>query len=255
MGPPPMEARHTRSPKPSSDDSAPLREASEGEKVPSAVSAQVEVAPAAVRGEVTFQQLADSWAEILEVVGKKKRAAWAVVFTATPMGLKDDVLALAFPSQNDVENFKKPQTSEQSVSEILRHAIIEVLGLRVKFIAKPDAAAAAASKTTPQESPEAQDSPPEPGPPHDSGGWAVTQIPQSETAAPPEQKSGQKPAPQEDPEPKQETAPQQKSAATKPQTHSGGKQRYGEAVVREILGANFIEEKTVEPKVTPTQEA
>ena len=30
------------------------------------------------------------------------------------------------------------------------------------------------------------------------------------------------------------------------------RQRYGESVVREILGASFIEEQTIEPAVTPS---
>lgn len=237
--------------------------------------------PAAPRGEVTFPQFVDSWAEILEVVGKKKRAAWAVVFTAKPMGLKDDVLALAFPSQIDVENFKKPQSSEQSVSEILRQAIIEVLGLRVKFIAKPDAAAAASVKAAPREQaePNGDSSAPTsqaptaqaPGSPSDSGGWAVASIPQGDSPAPTEQAAPREPKtprepqaqpepkvepePKSQPAPKQDSAPPQKSSPSSPQSHAGGKQRYGESVVREILGANFIEEKTVEPRVTPTQEA
>ena len=33
-----------------------------------------------------------------------------------------------------------------------------------------------------------------------------------------------------------------------------GKQRYGESVVREILGASFIEEQTVAPRVAPREQ-
>jgi DNA polymerase-3 subunit gamma/tau len=225
---------------------------------------------------VTFQQLVDSWPEILEVVGKKKRAAWAVAFTAKPMGLKDDVLALAFPSQNDVENFKKLQAADQSVSEILRHAIIEVLGIRVKFIAKPDAAAAAASSTAPPVEQRREPVAPETsGPAVDAGGWAVAAIPQGGTV-PGEATEKQDPKTAKTAEPKPKTEPKaestpkdaeqpiakpantgasaKKTTSTKPNGEPGAQQRYGEAVVREILGANFIEEKTVTPRVTPTQE-
>ncbi|MBX3078919.1 MAG: DNA polymerase III subunit gamma and tau, partial [Cryobacterium sp.] len=155
---PPVDARHTPASRSTPDDQplakteAPLPEKRDAEiekPLPEALEGSETVTAST---PVTFQQLVDSWAEILEVVGKTKRAAWAVAFTARPMGLKDDVLALAFPSQNDVENFKKPQAADQSVSEILRHAIIEVLGIRVKFIAKPDAAAAASRpKVSPAE--------------------------------------------------------------------------------------------------------
>ncbi|MBN9151776.1 MAG: DNA polymerase III subunit gamma and tau [Micrococcales bacterium] len=249
--------------------------------------------PAAPSTPVTFQQLVDSWAEILEVVGKTKRAAWAVAFTARPMGLKDDVLALAFPSQNDVENFKKPQAADQSVSEILRHAIIEVLGIRVKFIAKPDAAAAASRpKVSPAEPAQEPAAPTTTESSTDSGGWAVAAIPQGDTAPTPDVETARKPAPKagakQGPNPDAKAKPAAKAkpdadatpkpvskdespakSTSKPETpdaapktappsgsrsESGAKQRYGEAVVREILGANFIEEKTVAPRVTPTQE-
>lgn len=250
-------------------------------QVSSAHSQAEEPSPEALEGgepvtpgaPVTFQQLVDAWTEILEVVGRKKRAAWAVAFTAKPMGLKGDVLALAFPSQNDVENFRKPQSADQSVSEILRNAIVDVLGIRVKFIAKPDAAAAAAA-TAEEATGEPRDAPdesPKPEAPVD-GGWAVAAIPQGDSAiqrdAQRAPKSEPRPKPQQEPRaarvdtagpqdtpPPKETAPPKNTAQSKPKTPAGAKQRYGEAVVREILGANFIEEKTVAPRVTPTQEA
>lgn len=204
-----------------------------------------DVAPPARPKDVTFQQLVDSWTEVLDVVGKKKRAAWAVAFTAKPMGLKGDVLALAFPSQNDVENFRKPQAAQQSVSEILRQAIVDVLGIRVKFIAKADTAAVSADvrdqdevkASTPAES-----------------DWAVTSIPSSDSSEPepePEQEPEQEQ--EQEPEPAQPTS-QEKHTPAKEHT-SSGKQRYGEAVVREILGANFIEEQSIAPRVVPDQEA
>lgn len=204
---------------------------------------------------VTFQQLVDAWTEILEVVGRKKRAAWAVAFTAKPMGLKGDVLALAFPSQNDVENFRKPQSADQSVSEILRNAIVDVLGIRVKFIAKPDAAAAAAA-TAEESTGEPRDAPDEsakPEPQKDGSGWAVAAIPQSEPS--PQDDARDEPKSESGPKSKPEPAARAEAAQSKAKNPAGAKQRYGEAVVREILGANFIEEKTVAPRVTPTQEA
>lgn len=246
-----------------------------------------ETAAATPDKPVTFQQLSDAWAEILEVVGKKKRAAWAVAFTAKPMGLKEDVLALAFPSQNDVENFKKPEAADQSVSEILRQAIIEVLGLRVKFIARADASvtnAADAEPDAPLTEP-GSDGPtevaPEPRPAVDAEGWAVAPIPsavetvesvpsptkssKSKLAQKPEAAPEQRSAPAPEPEsaPAVESAPplpKPEPAATREPTpkskaaSSGGKQRYGEAVVREILGANFIEEQPIAPRVTPSPE-
>ncbi|HRQ01220.1 MAG TPA: DNA polymerase III subunit gamma and tau, partial [Terrimesophilobacter sp.] len=90
---------------------------------------------------VSFEQLSNAWPQVLEAVEKVKRTAWAVVVTARPMGLKDDVLALAFPSETDANGFKERKAPGDSVSEILRGAITDVLGIRVKFIARVDAAA------------------------------------------------------------------------------------------------------------------
>ncbi len=111
-------------PSSSSDTSAPPAEA------PSAT------APAAPVGPVTFEQLRDSWPSVVEAVEKAKRSAWLVAVTATPRALADDVLTLSFVSANDAERFKERGAPGQGVSDILRTAILDVLGIRVKFIAR-----------------------------------------------------------------------------------------------------------------------
>ncbi|RFA16423.1 DNA polymerase III subunit gamma/tau [Subtercola boreus] len=95
--------------------------------------------PATAGSPVTFAQLRDSWPQILETVEKSKRSAWMIVYTGSIRALEGDVLTLTFPSQNDVDNFKQQQAPGQGVSEVLRQAIVDVLGLRVKFIARVDA--------------------------------------------------------------------------------------------------------------------
>jgi DNA polymerase-3 subunit gamma/tau len=92
----------------------------------------------AAAGEVTLQQLKDAWPEILEAVQKAKMTAWLVVFTAQVRALDGDVLTLAFPSENDVASFKERSAPGEGVSEFLRQAIVDVLGLRVKYIARVD---------------------------------------------------------------------------------------------------------------------
>lgn len=111
-------------PSSSSDTSAPPAEA------PSAT------APAAPVGPVTFEQLRDSWPSVVEAVEKAKRSAWLVAVAATPRALADDVLTLSFVSANDAERFKERGAPGQGVSDILRTAILDVLGIRVKFIAR-----------------------------------------------------------------------------------------------------------------------
>jgi DNA polymerase-3 subunit gamma/tau len=96
--------------------------------------------PPASVAPVTTQQVRDAWPQILDAVQKAKRSAWLVVYTAHVRGLNDDVLSLSFPSDNDVASFKQQTGGVQGVSEYLRQAILAVLGIRVKFIARSDAA-------------------------------------------------------------------------------------------------------------------
>jgi DNA polymerase-3 subunit gamma/tau len=108
-------------------------------------------------GEVTTQQMRDAWPQILQTVQDTKRSAWMVVFTARVRSLDGDVLTLTFPSDNDVMSFKQPQQGPNGgVSEYLRQAIVDVLGIRVKFLARSDSdrsrpAAVQPAGTTPSE--------------------------------------------------------------------------------------------------------
>ncbi len=128
---------------------------------PSAAAASAGATPQAGApvGDVTTQQVKDSWPLILESVEKTKRSAWVVIFTAQVRSLAGDVLTLTFPSDNDVASFRQQQAG-QGVSEYLRQAILDVLGIRVKFIAKTDAVAAGTPLPVPPASPEPQASSP-----------------------------------------------------------------------------------------------
>ena len=236
------------------------------------VSAPV-AAPARPVGSVTLQQVKDSWPEILEAVEKVSRKSWLVVFTATVRDLRDDVLTLTFSSEKDVDAFKQPSPSGDSVSEHLRTAILGVLGLRVKYIARVDAggaAPAAAAPSSVQPAPAATPPVASASVVPASGGWAVAQIPQSEE--PPEDDSPAEPAwasagptapaapAAPAPAPAAPVAQQPTAPAAPPlraapaPTPAGENQRYGEAVVREILGASFIEEQPYVQRVIPRGE-
>ena len=167
---------------------------------------------------VTLQQLRDAWPEVLEFVQETKLSAWIVLQTAQVRNLVDDVLTVTFPSENDVATFKQPHPSGDSVSEYLRTGILKVLGFRVKFIARVEAGPAPVVEAPPE--------PPEPE--IEPGGWAVAAIPESE----PEQ------------------APRVSRAPAPPPAPTDS--RYGESVVRELLGASFIEEEPLKPRVVPT---
>jgi DNA polymerase-3 subunit gamma/tau len=211
-------------------------------------SSATEPAPVSV---VTLQQMKDAWPEVLEIVQKANMNAWTVVFNAQVRALDGDILALVFSNQTDQAKFKELTPSGDGVSAILRSAIIDVLGLRVKFIAQvsiaPDSAsqrpvtaaaspAGTAARST-QTAPPADDEAPEPTEPDvEPGGWAVAAIPPS--------------APTEDELHAQRAAARKPAAKVVP-VPTAEDSRYGESVVREILGASFIEEQPVAPRVVP----
>nr|WP_277348516.1 DNA polymerase III subunit gamma and tau [Planctomonas sp. JC2975] len=94
-------------------------------------------AAAPVVAPVTTQQVRDAWPEILEAVEEASRTAWTVVYTATVRSLDGDVLSLSFPSANDVDSFRGTPGATDAASEVLRNAIVDLLGVKVKFVAKP----------------------------------------------------------------------------------------------------------------------
>ncbi|MCU1437915.1 MAG: polymerase subunit gamma and tau, partial [Naasia sp.] len=176
--------KRTAEPAPADSDAPAAPESPALSTPASDIAAPADGEPEPVPGlPLDLQRVRDSWPEILEAVKRIKLAAWTVVFTASPLALRGDILTLGFVSENDVASFRQQQTTGEGVSEILRQAILDVLGVRVKFLARIDA----------------PDHPPAPG--------------------------GAPEAP----------------AAPQPQ-------RYGEAVVREILGASFLEETPLPPR-------
>lgn len=120
-------------PAPTAEKAAPAAEAA---AAPAAAAPAAAPAPV---GPVTTQQVKDSWTQILDAVQRAKRSAWMVVFTAQVRALDGDVLTLSFPSDNDVQSFRQSQApGTPGVSEYLRQAIVDILGIRVKFIARAD---------------------------------------------------------------------------------------------------------------------
>jgi DNA polymerase-3 subunit gamma/tau len=239
---------------------------------------------------VTLQHVKDAWPEILEAVKKSKLSAWMVVFTAKPLELRaDGVLTLSFPSENDVIAIKQRAAPGEGTADILKQAIFDVLGIRPGFIAKVDAArpaavpepqdaapAAPARATRPDAATSASDAaqapaddtPPEPTEPEIEPGapsgatWETAVVTDSE----PETKPTSAQVKVKVPAAKTEAATPKLVAPTiaapgkatmrpptAPASRPGDKQRYGEAVVREILNASFIEEQVVVPRVSPRE--
>jgi DNA polymerase-3 subunit gamma/tau len=151
---------------------------------------------------VTKQVLMDAWPEIIGQVKKESRAAWMVAFTLTVMDLTDDVLTLKFLSQKDLDSFK----SDSRSTDALRKAIFAVLGIQVKFRPHIEEGSEPAALTEQAET-------------------ATTVIPVVETASD---------APEVASEPK--SAPASRNSMVNEDT------RYGESLLREVLGAEPIQD-------------
>jgi DNA polymerase-3 subunit gamma/tau len=194
------------------------------------------------------------------------RRPWTVVSTTTVHAFDGEVLTLGFTNENDVASFRPAPGAPvgESVSEHLRAAILDVLGIRVKFLPRVEADQSASPEAAPTLDPVPESEPestavepePEPGPAVEpeteaEPGWNVTVIPGAEPAAPVPAKAGARSAAKSSEESPEKPA---KTPATKPAgrvagksaaTTASGSARYGEAVVREILGANFLEEQPI----------
>lgn len=134
---------------PAASSTRPPVEAPAGGPAPAPVPDPAEKAASAPVGPVTLQQMRDAWPEVLASLQRTKRSAWMVAFTAQVREYRDDdVLVLAFPSEQDVAGFRGGAPG-QSVSELLRAAIADVLGVTVKFIAKVEGPGARTASAAP----------------------------------------------------------------------------------------------------------
>ena len=168
-------------------------------------------APAGIGG-ITLTQFKDSWPNILSIVNKKSKAAWMVAFALTVVDFTDDVLTLKFLSQKDLDSFK----NSGDASEVLRGAIMDVLGIQVKYKAQIDAKA-------------------EPAP-------AVEKVATTPIAVVAEPVT-------EEPEEvvAEEAAPVTETVAEEPKSRNSKMidedARYGESLLREMLGAEPMTDK------------
>lgn len=291
---------------------APTPESAVPEPAPSAA---VEPPPSVPTGPVTLQRVRDAWPEVLSQLEDISRSSWLVASAAHVVALKDDVLTLTFQSQSDVAKFKQ-LSAGAGPSEDLRSAILAVLGIRVKYIAKHDTEAGPGGSAPPAP-PRAE----APGRPQRAAAparaaaapvteWAVAPIPDAGPAGEPASAAPSAPStvaqfaideePEEvvsesarlrtatlapvregevlpegdvvpsierddsDDEEEFEAAasvdapvppsiapplavPESSAPAPRGRPAANGGQRYGEAVVRQVLGATFVREEPYEP--------
>ncbi len=166
------------------------------------------VVPAANIAQLTTEDFKGAWQEILGKVNKVSKSAWMVAFAlqVVDYDAASTVLTLKFSSARDLEAFK----GEASATDVLRRAIDEVLGVTVKF--KPQFA--------------------EP---------ATAPIKVVAPAAEPE------PEPEPKAEVQEEAAPEPPVEKAKPKSRNSKmvdeEARYGASLLREMLGAEPIEDK------------
>ncbi len=188
---------------------------------PSAATAPAAAAATAPLGTVSTQQLKDAWPSILSAVNKASKSVWMIAFSLTVVSFEDEVLTLRFLSQKDLDQFK----GANGAPDVLRKAISDVLGIQVKF--KPQIAEAhAAPATTPIAVVEPQPVEPEP-------------------LAEPEPVEPEFDAPEPDaPEPLAEPEPKvSKPTKSRNSNMVDDSARYGESLLREVLGAEPIIDK------------
>lgn len=211
-----------------------------------APAAEPEPEPVAA-APVDIDRMRQSWPAILDRIQQLKMSSWTVVYTALPAALDDDVLTIVFTNESDAAAFKQRGNPADMVSEHVRQAILAELGLRVKFLVRVDSARAPRPEAA---APAEQPTDPEPSPAAAPvTEWAVAAIPgaaaPSSVDAPP---IDDEPPPADD-----EPEPEPEPPAPVHLTEIAGRQRYGEAVVREVLGARFIAEEPIAPTVVPQE--
>ena len=215
----------------------PAAEAARVAAVPDkAQDAAPENPPAADLPPLSFDALVQAWPAVIDAIAEKKRIVWTAMVGTSIVALETDVVTIGFPSLASSEVLKKSQGSGLPVNaEIVREAILEVTGHRVRFKvqeiapahAEEDAAAPAepeqgSNTVVPEEAADTVDSAPPPP------SWPTVALPGSES----------------EPEVVTEVVesveePDEISPAT------GSQSQIGEAVIREILGGELISEHPV----------
>ena len=206
--------------------SAPAQAAAPAARATSPAAPVAPAAPAssasAPIGAVTLNQVRDAWSDVLSKVNKQSKSAWMVAFSLTVVDFADEILTLKFLSQNDLDAFK----NASGASDILRKSIQDVLGVQVKFKAQIEASAPAAAVIAPAPVKAAEVESPKTTP------VAVVHTP----------------APEDDePEPEDDEPAVQVEAPKEPAKSRNGmvdeSARYGESLLREMLGAEPIVDK------------
>ena len=210
-------------------DGSPSPAASQPVVVPPSVSpppaaaptqANTPEAPAEPTKPLSLELLTASWPAVIDSVADKKRVVWTALLDTEALALVDDVVTIGFPSLPAAEVLKKPQGPGLPVNaELVREAILAVTGHRVRFkvqeIARDESVLDSAET-----------------------------VPTPEATSEPEPTSWPTVTPPGAPEPEVVEVEAEDEPADVPTTTSSQAQ-IGEAVIREVLGGELVEEHPV----------
>jgi len=255
--------------------------------------------PATPVGPIELGHVRDAWPEILGQLEVASRSSWLIVSTSTVAAFDDDVLTLLFRTASDLTAFKT-RSADGGPSEDLRQAILAVLGVRVKYLARLDGDGPGGPGPSGPGGPRGNGSGSPAAPPRGGAAparasapysasvteWAVAPIPGAAPGAtapatalavddepeearpaaaaapvaregavlPPAEVSRSVPAPDEvddddviPPADEAPDAPVPPVIVPRMPPLRGGVQRYGEAVVRQMLGATYLRDEPYEP--------
>ena len=177
-------------------------------------------------GPLTLELLVEAWPSIVESIAEKKRVVWTALANTEVVGLADDVVTIGFPVLSAAEVLKKPQGPGLPVNaELIRDAILQVTGHRVRFKVAEIPTPALPSEENAAEKSVSEESP-------QTASWPTVSPPDSiaheEENVPPISEV-------ESVESAEEPAP-----ATAPLS------QIGEAVIREVLGGQLVEEQRLD---------
>jgi DNA polymerase-3 subunit gamma/tau len=203
--------------------------------------------------EPTTAGLTKAWPAVLEHLQNVNRMAWIVVTTASVREYDGDVVTLVFPSETDAASFRPQQGVPGGVHEKLRESIMAVTGESPKFRVSVEGTPTAAIDTVPAAKPAPVVVPDAPG-----DDWAVVDIPGADEASTSSASDSSSSASEvstsstDDSDAGTSVTNDNSGATNEVSTSltgdsSGDDGRYGESVVRDLLGATLIKEERTGP--------
>jgi DNA polymerase-3 subunit gamma/tau len=106
-------------------------------------SASIEPTVAQVTGNVTLENLRNSWPMVMEALKEKGRVAWMMLAESTPLSIDGNILTIAMKDAGAVKNF-----TGSSHPQLLQLVLQEVMKIDVRIQAAYDPNTSAPSKKT-----------------------------------------------------------------------------------------------------------